>query len=247
MTDQINVERVSKTLAMDVQKVRLQKFIASTSTVSRRTAEDLIVAGRVYVNGTQVMKLGTSIDPQVDQVRVNGKDLVPVTTFRYIAVNKPEGVTCTHAQYKSERTVYDIIPGVRDLAIAGRLDKDSGGLLLLTNDGELVNQVTHPRYEHEKEYEFSTARPLDQEAYKALTQGVKLNEGYARFDHMTTVGPATYRVVLHQGWKRQIRRMVGMVRGDLTRLTRVRINTLELGSLQPGEWREVKRSDILAE
>jgi len=193
------------------------------------------------------MKLGTSVDPQVDRVRVNGKDLTPVTTFRYVAVNKPEGVTCTRAQYKSERTVYDIVPGVRDLAIAGRLDKDSSGLLLLTNDGELVNQVTHPRYEHEKEYEFTTVRPLDAEALAALTRGVKLPEGYARFDSISTLGPSVYRVVLHQGWKRQIRRMVGKVRGDLTRLTRVRINKLELGTLQPGEWRDVQRSEIFPE
>lgn len=226
-------------------KVRLQKFIASTGIVSRRTAEDLIAAGRVYVNGSQVMKLGTSIDPQVDHVRVNGKDLEPVSTFRYIAVNKPEGVTCTRAQYKSERTVYDIVPGVRDLAIAGRLDKDSGGLLLLTNDGALVNQVTHPRYEHEKEYEFKTVRPLDVDAQTALTHGVKLAEGYARFDNMTTVGPSLYRVVIHQGWKRQIRRMVGAVHGDLTQLTRIRINKLELGSLQPGMWRDVQVADII--
>ena len=232
---------------MDVQKVRLQKFIASTGIASRRMAEELITAGRVYVNGTQVMKLGTSIDPKIDRVRVNGKDLVPVAAFRYIAVNKPEGVTCTRAQYKSEKTIYDIIPGIRDLAIAGRLDKDSGGLLLLTNDGDLVNKVTHPRYEHEKEYEFTTARPLDQEALEVLTKGVKLKEGYARFDKLATVGKSTYRVVLHQGWKRQIRRMVGMVHGDLTRLTRVRINKLEIGSLQPGEWREVRVSDITKE
>jgi 23S rRNA pseudouridine2605 synthase len=230
---------------MGDKKVRLQKFIASTGIASRRTAEELITTGRVYVNSTQVMKLGTSIDPQVDRVRVNGKDLVPVSVFRYVAVNKPEGATCTRAQYKSERTVYDIIPGVRDLAIAGRLDKDSGGLLLLTNDGTLVNQVTHPRYEHEKEYEFTTVRPLDQIACRALTHGVKLNEGYARFDQMSVVGPSTYRVVLHQGWKRQIRRMVGMVHGDLTRLTRIRINKLELGNLLPGEWREVQPADII--
>lgn len=232
---------------MGEKKVRLQKFIASTGTASRRTAEDLILAGRVYVNGTQVLKLGTSINPQVDRVRVNGQDLEPVTVFRYLAVNKPEGVTCTRAQYKSEKTVYDIIPGIRDLAIAGRLDKDSRGLLLLTNDGELVNQVTHPRYEHEKEYEFTMIRPLDEDAQHALTHGVKLTEGYACFDQLTKVGPATYRVVLHQGWKRQIRRMVGAVQGDLTQLTRIRINKLELGSLKPGAWRDVKRSDILSE
>jgi pseudouridine synthase len=229
---------------MGDKKVRLQKFIASTGTASRRMAEELILAGRVYVNGVQIMKLGTSIDFQVDRVRVNGIDLEPVTTFRYIAVNKPEGVTCTRAQYKGERTIYDIIPGVRDLAIAGRLDKDSSGLLLLTNDGTLVNAVTHPRYEHEKEYEFTTVRPLDQAARSALTHRVKLTEGFARFDRLTVVTPTTYRVVLHQGWKRQIRRMVGAVRGDLTRLTRIRINSLTLGDLQPGEWRDVQKRDI---
>lgn len=229
---------------MDVQKVRLQKFIASTGIASRRTAEALIIDGRVYVNGLQVMKLGTTINPVIDKVRVNGKDLIPVATFRYIAVNKPEGVTCTRAQYKSERTVYDIVPGVRDLAIAGRLDKDSSGLLLLTNDGALVNQLTHPRYEHEKEYEFTTVRPLDEASLQALAHGVKLHEGYARFDRISAVGPTMYRVVLHQGWKRQIRRMVGRVGGDLTRLTRCRINKLELGDLPPGDWREVKCTDI---
>lgn len=230
---------------MDTKAIRLHKFIANTGVASRRAAEELIVAGRVYVNGLQVTKLGTTVDPLKDRVRVNGKDLTPVTTYRYIAVNKPVGVTCTRAQYKNERTVYDIIPGMRDLAIAGRLDKDSDGLLILTNDGDLVNKITHPRYKHEKEYEFTTVRPLDPEACKLLTHGVKLIEGQTQFSQMKTVSPATYRVVLHQGWKRQIRRMVGKVHGDLTRLTRIRINNLELGKLKPGEYRAVQREDIL--
>jgi pseudouridine synthase len=230
---------------MNTKAVRLHKFIANTGVASRRSAEALIEAGRVYVNGLQITKLGTTVDPLKDRVRVNGKDLAPVNTYRYIAVNKPVGITCTRAQYKNERTVYDIISGMRDLAIAGRLDKDSDGLLILTNDGDLVNQITHPRYKHEKEYEFTTTRPLDPEAHKALMHGVKLIEGQAQFSQMKIVNPTTYHVVIHQGWKRQIRRMVGKVHGDLTRLTRIRINKLKLGNLKPGEWRAVKRVDIL--
>lgn len=226
-------------------KVRLQKFIASTGLVSRRKAEELITAGVVVVNGQIANKLGTTIDPAKDTVIVNGEKLSAVKNFRYIAVNKPVGIISTRAQYKNEKTVYDIIPGTRDLVIVGRLDQDSDGLLLLTNDGELTNQLTHPRFQHQKEYELVTAKPLDDEAIVALQRGIKFQEGWARFDKIQTVGPAHYRVVLHQGWKRQIRRMIGDVGGNLTRLTRVRINKLELGDLAVGASREVRRSDIM--
>ncbi|MEK7570559.1 MAG: pseudouridine synthase [Patescibacteria group bacterium] len=224
---------------------RLHKFIASTGIVSRRKAETLISAGKVFVNGLQVAKLGTSIDPEKDTVRVDGIDLKPPTTFRYLAVNKPVGVVSTRAQYKSERTIYDIIPGVRDLVIAGRLDKDSEGLMLLTNDGALANELTHPRFQHEKEYEIGTSHHLDADALAELRQGVKLQEGRAYFDKLEEVGPKTYRVVLHQGWKRQIRRMFGRVQVDVLRLTRVRINRLVLGALAPGDAREVTREEIV--
>lgn len=225
--------------------MRLHKFIASTGIVSRRKAEALIAAGKVFVNGLQVTKLGTSIDPEKDTVRVDGVDLIQPTTFRYLAVNKPVGVVSTRAQYKNERTIYDIIPGVRDLVIAGRLDKDSEGLMLLTNDGALANELTHPRFQHEKEYEIGTSHHLDADALAELRQGVKLQEGRAYFDKLEEVGSKTYRVVLHQGWKRQIRRMFGRVQVDVLRLTRVRINKLVLGSLAPGESRVVTREEIV--
>lgn len=225
--------------------VRLHKFIASTGIVSRRKAETLIVAGKVFVNGLQVAKLGTSVDPEKDTVRVDGVDMRQPTTFRYVAVNKPVGVVSTRAQYKNERTIYDIISGTRDLVIAGRLDKDSEGLMLLTNDGALANELTHPRYQHEKEYEVATSHHLDPDALGRLKRGVKLQEGRAYFDKLEEVGPRTYRVVLHQGWKRQIRRMFGRVRVDVVRLTRVRIHMLLLGKLAPGESREVTREEIL--
>ncbi len=226
-------------------KERLQKFIAGTGITSRRKAEELMIAGEVFVNGKRVTKLGFTIDPTTDVVTVSGKILKPVTTFRYIALNKPADVTCTRAQYKTERTVYDIVPDVRDLVIAGRLDKDSEGLVVLTNDGDLTNKLTHPRYQHQKEYEVETIKPLSDEAQASLHSGIPLEEGTASLDSITEIGEKTYRIVLHQGWKRQIRRMIGYVRHDVKRLTRVRMNKLQLAGLKSGNWREVKRSDIL--
>lgn len=224
---------------------RLQKYIASAGVVSRRKAEELITAGRVFVNGAKVKKLGTSVDPQHDEVTVDGYVVEPATSFRYIALNKPTGVVCTRAQYKGERTVYGLVPDARDLVIAGRLDKDSDGLVIMTNDGELINQLTHPRYQHTKEYTIATAKPLTPEAIQQLRDGIKLTEGIAVFDSITEIGPSHYRVVMHQGWKRQIRRMISEVHNHVARLTRTRLGKLELGALQLSSWRKVSREDIL--
>lgn len=204
-----------------------------------------MTAGRVKVNGKKVTKLGTTIDPAVDQVTVDGYAVEGVTAFRYIAFNKPRGVVCSRAQHKSERTVYDLIPDARDLIIAGRLDKDSEGLILLSNDGELTNHLTHPRYQHEKEYEVQTIKPLSAEAKLKLETGIRLEEGKAHVDRLTEVSPGVYHIVLHQGWKRQIRRMIGAVHNDVNRLTRIRMNKLTLGTLKTGAWRKVERSEIV--
>lgn len=226
-------------------KERLQKFIASAGFASRRKAEQLISAGIVAVNGKIVTKLGTTVDPERDTVTVQGRRVTPATEFRYIALNKPAGVVCSKISQAGERTVYHLVPESGDLAIAGRLDKDSEGLVILSNDGELVNKLTHPRYQHEKEYLVRTIKPLDAEALNKLRRGVRLDEGKALVDSIEEVGPRTYRVVLHQGWKRQIRRMVGEVRNDVVRLQRVRIGKLELGALLPSRWHTIARSDIV--
>lgn len=204
-----------------------------------------MAAGRVTVNGKVATTMGTLVDPAKDVIKVDGNVITAVVVLRYIAFNKPVGVTCTRAQFKSEKTVYDIVPDVRELVIAGRLDKDSGGLVLLTNDGELTNVLTHPRFGHEKEYLVTTTKPLNAEALAALRRGVRLEEGPARFDRLDQLSPLEYRVVMHQGWKRQIRRMFGTVRADVAKLTRIRIQKLKLGDLKPGTWREVQRTDIV--
>ncbi len=227
-------------------KERLQKFIASAGVSSRRRAEELIANGYVTVNGKVITRLGTTVDPDHDKVAVNGRPIARPTTHRYIALNKPFGVVCSKvAQAKGERTVYQLVPKSADLAIAGRLDKDSEGLVLLTNDGDLVNRLTHPRYQHEKEYLVDTIKPMDDAVLNKLRRGVRLKEGVAVMDSIAHEHALTFRAVIHQGWNRQIRRMIGKVRNDVVKLQRVRMGKLELGELKPGEWREVKHSDIM--
>ena len=225
--------------------IRLNKFIANSGFVSRRTADAMILGGLVFVNGKRVTKMGISIDPENDVVEVNGTKIRVVTEKTYIALNKPVGVVSTRATFEKEKTVYDLVPKSRNLVIAGRLDKDSDGLVLLTNDGELVNKLTHPSFGHQKEYEIVTTKEFSEEDRKQLMDGIPLEEGKAVFDSLLTVGQNRYRIVLRQGWKRQIRRMTAAVHSHLKRLTRVRINKLTLEGLKPGEWREVKRSDIV--
>src|SRR5690606_29452885 len=188
---------------------RLQKFLARSGIASRRKSEELIRAGRVSVNNSVVTELGTTIDASKDQVAVDGRAVIPPSNLRYVVLNKPVGYVCTRAKFRGEHTVYALVPDSQALVIAGRLDKDSEGLVLLTNDGELVNRLTHPKYEHEKEYEVSVERPIEARDIEALQTGIPLDEGLAVVDRIEVVAPKTIRMTLHQGWNRQIRPMLG--------------------------------------
>jgi 23S rRNA pseudouridine2605 synthase len=224
---------------------RLQKFIARSSRYSRRKAEELIAAGHVTVNNVPVTTPGSLVDAEKDDVLVLGKALKPPAAFRYVVVNKPAGIVSTRAQKGGERSVYSLVPNGRELVIAGRLDADSEGLLLLTNDGALVQELTHPSFEHEKEYEVSTTRPLLDDDVEKLQRGVRLHEGLAKADGVSRVNSNTIRLTLHQGWNRQIRRMLGVLNYTVKRLRRVRVAKLALGAVPSGTWREVRRDEIL--
>jgi 23S rRNA pseudouridine2605 synthase len=254
-----------------VSEERLQKLIASAGLASRRAAEALIAAGRVTIDG-RVAALGERADPATQVVAVDGVPLAVAGPRVHLALHKPTGVTSTVRDRHAARTVIDLVPaslvarGMR-LYPVGRLDRDSEGLILLTDDGPWADRVAHPRYEVEREYAFLVDRPLDEAQARALLEGIELDEGHARlaglrrasrtevarFDVPSGWPAATrpadgsgtwYLATLRQGWKRQIRRMLGAVGAPVRRLVRVRIGPIRLGDLAPGEVRPLTPAEV---
>lgn len=226
--------------------IRLQKVLADRGVASRRHAEDLIASGRVRVEGEVVATLGTRVPPDA-RIEVDGV-ATRAATARYIALNKPEGVVSTARDDRGRRTVVDLVGAPERLYPVGRLDADSEGLLLLTNDGEWAERVLHPRYGHEREYEVTVTGELTAQVTTQLRRGVRLEEGLARAERIDVLSrsrtASRLRVVLRTGWKRQVRRMCAAVDLRVTRLVRVRMGGLALGRLRPGEWRELTPKEI---
>lgn len=251
---------------------RLQKLIASAGLASRRAAEALIAAGRVTIDG-RVAALGDRADPATQVVAVDGVPLAVARPRVHLALHKPVGVTSTVRDRHADRTVLDLVPpslvprGTR-LYPVGRLDRDSEGLILLTDDGPWADRVAHPRYEVEREYAFRVDRPLDEAQARTLYEGIELEEGVARLASLRRASrtevarfdapegsPASahpgaepagtwYLATLRQGWKRQIRRMLGAVGAPVRRLVRVRIGPVRLGDLAPGEVRPLSPAEV---
>jgi len=247
-----------------VPRERLQKVIAAAGIASRRGAEDLIKAGRVSVDGVAAY-LGQSVDPEFDRVLVDGKPLPADPGPReYWLLNKPAGVVSTVKDPHADRTVVDLLPADARMARlypVGRLDEDSEGLLLMTNDGGWTELLLHPRYGVEREYMAGLDRSLTKQQRLALKAGVQLEEGLARLDALDDATPAQirklealleppypeyrwYRVVLAQGWKRQIRRMFLEVGQPVRRLVRVRVGNLKLTDVGVGEGRRLTSHEV---
>ena len=233
---------------------RLQKLIAAAGIASRRAAERLITSGRVTVNGAPVTELGARADPVSDDVRVDGRPLDIPLAFTYLALHKPAGVVTTAADERGRPTVIDLLPaGMPRLLPAGRLDRDSEGLLLLTDDGELALRLTHPRHEVEKEYLVLAQQPLSEEALSRLRSGIEL-EGRqtapALIEPVRRPGPADfakgtwYRAVLREGRNRQIRRVFAAEGVRVVRLVRIRIGPVRLGSLARGSVRRLTPAEL---
>jgi len=229
---------------------RLQKILARAGFGSRRASESLISAGRVSVNG-QVAKLGSKADPARDAIRVDGRRLNIAQDFVYIALYKPRGVLSTTSGPDARRKVTDLVPSGEQLHLVGRLDLESEGLMLLTNDGELTQRLSHPRYEQEKEYRVLVARRPDQEQLATWRRGVVLPDGArsrpadVRIEKLQ--GKGTWlRVVMHEGRKRQIREIAGLLGLPVVKLIRVRIASLHLGGLKSGEWRNLDAKEVQA-
>lgn len=227
---------------------RIQKLLAQAGYGSRRACEDFIIAGRVSVNGKQAI-LGQKADLTVDTVTIDGKALARREALAYIALYKPRNVLSAAEGPDDRKTVRDLIPAPGHLYPVGRLDFDSEGLILMTNDGDLTNKLTHPRFGHEKEYRVLVARRPDNEQLEAWRRGVVLPEGDrtqpAHVNFISSSGKGAWiRVVMGEGKKRQIREVGKLLGLPVVRIIRVRIGTLNLGDLKPRQWRYLTEDEI---
>lgn len=228
---------------------RLQKLLAQAGYGSRRACEVFIAAGRVRVNG-MVAVLGQKADLSVDKVMVDGKTLAQTESLTYIALYKPRNVISAAKGQDDRETVRDLIPVEGHLYPVGRLDFDSEGLILMTNDGELTNKLTHPRYGHEKEYRVLIASRPDEKQMDAWRHGVVLEDGDktapAEVNFLSTSGKGAWiRVVMGEGKKRQIRDVGSLLGLPVVKIIRLRIGTLKLGSLKPRQWRYLTENEVL--
>lgn len=227
---------------------RLQKVLAKAGYGSRRSNEEIITAGRVKVNGA-IAKLGMKADPERDRIEIDGRQISKAEQPIYVALNKPRGILSDVETDDPRSTVRDLIPIPGHLFSVGRLDLDSEGLILLTNDGELANRLTHPRYGHEKEYKVLVIAQPDQQQLETWRRGVVLEDGYrtapADVEIESIAGKRAWlRVVLREGRKRQIREVGQRIGIPVVRIIRVRIGSLLLGRLKPGEWRHLSFQEV---
>ena len=221
--------------------MRLNKFLSETGLCSRREADQWIEAGRVSVNGT-VAQLGTQVI-EGDAVLLDGKPLGTKPQRVYLALNKPIGIECTTDRSVPDNIV-DFVRHSERVFPIGRLDKDSEGLILLTNDGDIVNRVLRAEHEHEKEYIVSVDRPLTPEFLEGMASGVPILDTVTNPCRVTQVGRNTFRIVLTQGLNRQIRRMCEHFDYTVRRLQRVRIMHIQLGNLPVGQWRNLTAAEV---
>jgi 23S rRNA pseudouridine2605 synthase len=227
----------------DADRPRLQKVLAAAGLASRRVAEELIAAGRVTVNG-EVAVLGRRIDVDADRVEVDGVPLSVRPGLVYYLLNKPAGAVSTVADPQGRPTVVELVPPEPRVYPVGRLDADSEGLLLLTNDGDLTHRLTHPRFGVEKEYLVAVEGSLRPGEVRRLRQGVELEDGITAPAKVAPAGPGALRITIHEGRNRQVRRMCAAVGHPVHRLVRVRIGPIADRSLTPGEWRELTTAEV---
>lgn len=225
--------------------MRLQKYIAHAGICSRRKAEEYILNGRIKVNDQIITQLGTSVDIEKDQVFFDHQPVVLEQTEKkvYILLNKPPGYVTTCSQ-ENEKIILDLIDIEQRVYPVGRLDKDSQGLVLLTNDGELHNRLSHPSFDHEKEYKVSTVHPISDSALEKMANGMMIDKVKTRKAEVKRLSKNVFIIVLRQGLNRQIRKMVGKVGNQVETLTRIRMANIRLGNLKEGHWRYLTPKEI---
>jgi len=225
--------------------MRLNRFLAAAGLGSRRSCEEHILKGRVSLNGSYVRDLATRVNPG-DDVRVNGR-IVHAIAPRTILLNKPAGYVTTRSDRHAERTIFDLLPSdAGHLFHVGRLDKESEGLLLLTNNGELAQELMHPSKGVEKEYEVVLDKTFHEGDATALKKGTWIEGSVARIESLRQLAPNKIQLILHQGLKRQIRIMLAQLGFKVKRLTRIRVGPITLRGVKPGSYRDLRPEDLLA-
>jgi 23S rRNA pseudouridine2605 synthase/23S rRNA pseudouridine2604 synthase len=222
--------------------VRIQKYLSAAGICSRRKAESYIRAGRVRINGKTVTVLGTKIDPDKDRIEVEGRPVGAPAQKIYIALNKPKGYV-TSCDHPGQNLVIDLVDLPDRIYPIGRLDKDSIGLLLLTNDGRLHHRLSHPSFDHEKAYEVSVQQPIADGVLEQLAQGIYLRGVKTRPARVERLSGRRFRIVLKEGRNRQIRRMVSNMGHKVVRLKRIRVANVRLGNLPAGAWRHLTAAE----
>ncbi|MBW2431819.1 MAG: rRNA pseudouridine synthase [Deltaproteobacteria bacterium] len=224
--------------------MRLQKFLSAAGMCSRRKGEEYILAGRVAVNGRIVTELGTKIDSAGDFVQLDGNPVQFSQPSIYIALNKPKDYV-TSCSHPGEKIVLDLVDIPQRVYPVGRLDKDSTGLLILTNDGRLHHKLSHPSFDHEKEYDVTVAQSISDGALRKLAEGLPMMKTQTRPARVQRISARRFRIVLQEGRNRQVRRMVRKVGHRVTGLKRIRVANIRLGRLPPGAWRHLSESEKL--
>lgn len=228
--------------------IRLQKYISQAGVASRRQAEGLMREGRIFVNGKPAREMGVRVTPGSDVVSLDGRVVRPARR-RWIVFHKPSGALCTRTDPHGGETVYDLLP---DWAVAlryvGRLDRDTSGLLLMTNEGDLAAALAHPRGRVEREYVARVRGPVTARGLRALKLGVELEDGFVRPRRARRValaeGDQGVRIVLTEGRKRVVRRLLRAVGHPVVALERTRFGPFRLGGLKPGEWRPARAAEL---
>ena len=224
----------------DNEGIRLNKYIASSGLCSRREADTLIESGKVTINGETAVQGSKVMDGDI--VLVNGRKVTPDDDMIYIAFNKPLGVTCT-TDKRDPSNIIDYIGFDERIFPVGRLDKNSSGLILLTNDGSIVNKLLRAENGHEKEYLVTVNRPYDKNFLRSMESGVPVLGQLTLPCKLKPAGDKTFKIILHQGLNRQIRRMCEYLGYKVTRLKRIRFMNIELGGLETGKWRYLTSSE----
>ncbi|MFC1616318.1 pseudouridine synthase [Patescibacteria group bacterium] len=229
-------------------KIRLNKFIATHSKYSRRKADELINSGRIKVNNQKTTIMGTVIDSIEDTVHVDNKKISIVKEKIYIAFNKPEGYVTTRKDELNRQTIMDLLPKISNLKPVGRLDKNTEGLILLSNDGDFINRHTHPKFECEKEYFVKIKGQLSNEKIEKLKTGIKIDQKITATAKIKilkkSLKESTLTIIIHEGRNRQIRKMFASIKHPVKYLRRIRIGNIQLRNLELGEYRHLTNKEI---